>query len=146
MNEYLIEAQFQVSPYRISELEFRSSESRQCSALFSNVTLLLPALYLVLHIYWCPPVFNIIVLSQSKQRISQEIGGFLYFSLQLSVLLIYQGPNYPPLSTREAPIEYSFLILHWLFPVQTKLPLHSCSLWGAERAFAPNITLKYSFL
>lgn len=68
MNEYLIEVQ--VSPYKISELEFGSGESKQCSALFSNVTLLIPALYLVLRIYQCLPVFNIIVLSQSKQRIS----------------------------------------------------------------------------
>jgi len=88
MNEYLIEVQFQVSPCKMSELKFRSGESRQCSALFSNVTLLILALYLVLRLYQCPPVFSIIVLSQSKQRISQEIVGFLYFRLQLSVLLM----------------------------------------------------------
>lgn len=88
MNESLIEVQFHVSPCKILELKFRSGESGQCSALFSNVTLLIPALYLVLRLYQCPPVFSIIVLSQGKQRISQEIGGFLYFRLQLSVLLM----------------------------------------------------------
>lgn len=88
MNEYLIEVQFQLNSCKIAELKLKSGESRQCSSLFSNVTLLIPALYLVLRLYQCPPVFSIIVLSQSKQRISQEIGGFLYFRLQLSVLLM----------------------------------------------------------
>ena len=88
MNEYLVKVRFQVSRSKLSELKFRSGESRQCYALFSNVTLLIPALYLVLRLNQCPPVFSIIVLSQSKQRISQEIGGFLYFRLQLGVLLV----------------------------------------------------------
>lgn len=81
MNEYLMEVQFQVNPCKILELKLKSGESRQCSALFSNVTLLIPALYVVLHLYQCLPVSSIIVLSQSKQRISQEIGGFLHFRL-----------------------------------------------------------------
>lgn len=66
MNEYLIEVQFQVSPCKILELKLKSGESRQCSALFSNVTLLIPALYVVLHLYQCLPVSSIIVLSQSR--------------------------------------------------------------------------------
>lgn len=51
MNEYLIAVQFQLNSCKISELKLKSGESRQCSALFSNVTLLIPALYLVLRLY-----------------------------------------------------------------------------------------------
>ena len=58
MNEYLIEIEFQISLCKISALKFRSGESRQCSALFRNVTLLIPALYLVLKSLSVPACFH----------------------------------------------------------------------------------------
>lgn len=72
MNEYFIEVQFQVSPCKPSELKFRSGESRQCSILFRNVTLLVPLLYLVLHLHQCPPVFSIIVITEQTEDFPRD--------------------------------------------------------------------------
>lgn len=72
MNEYLIEVQFQVSPCKLSELKFRSGESRQFSALFRNVTLLVPPLYLVLRLHQCPPVFSIMVITEQTEDFPRD--------------------------------------------------------------------------
>lgn len=130
-NEYLIEVQFEVSPCKLSELKFRSGESRQCAVLFRNVTLLVPPLYLVLRLHQCPPVFSIIVITEQTEDFPRD-----------RWILVLQTPAWclardswrsKLLYLREeSPFVYSLLVQRWELPVQPALLLGSGGLRGEQ--------------